>query len=77
MSKKVVVYSKDDCMQCQFTKSFLTGNQVPFETVNLTEQPERADEVREMGFQTLPVVVIEGEEPFFGFRPEKLDHLIS
>lgn len=77
MSKKVTVYSKDGCMQCNFTKSFLEENDIPFESVNITQEPERADEVREMGFQTVPVIVIEGEKPFFGFRPELLESLVS
>ena len=31
--------------------------------------------VQALGFQSLPVVVADGVEPFFGFRPDMLEQL--
>lgn len=75
MPKNIIVYSKADCMPCGFTKNFLSNNNVEFEERNVTEHPEFAEEVKALGFQTLPVIMVEGNEPFFGFQPDKLSEL--
>ena len=64
-------------MQCNFTKKFLEDNAITFEVKDVMENEGALAEVRELGFQSLPVVVIEGEEPFFGFRPDRLEQLVG
>lgn len=68
----VTVYSKPNCMQCQFTKRFLKENDIAFETKDVEEDEEALQEVMKLGFKSLPVVSAEGKEPFSGFRPDKL-----
>lgn len=77
MSKKVVVYSKAGCGQCQFTKKYLEKLEVDFEERNLTDNPEWGVEVQALGFQSLPVVLVEGQEPFHGFQPNLLSKLVN
>ncbi|MBS4462261.1 glutaredoxin-like protein NrdH [Aerococcaceae bacterium zg-B36] len=74
--KKVTVYSKPNCMQCNFTKKFLDDNAIDYTTINVYEDNSALEFVNELGFKSLPVVEIEGEEPFFGFRPDRLESLI-
>lgn len=62
-------------MQCNFTKKFLEDKDISFEVKDITKSEQALAEVQEMGFQTLPVVVAEGVEPFFGFRPDQLEKL--
>ncbi|MGX7347831.1 glutaredoxin-like protein NrdH [Aerococcus vaginalis] len=71
----VKVYSKPGCMQCNFTKKFLTDNNIDFVDSDVTASEEALNEVKEMGFQSLPVVVTDDIEPFFGFRPDLLQQL--
>ncbi|MDO4669890.1 MAG: glutaredoxin-like protein NrdH [Aerococcus sp.] len=71
----VKVYSKPNCMQCNFTKKFLTEHHIDFEVSDVTTSDEALEEVKAMGFQALPVVVADGEEPFYGFRPDLLQKL--
>lgn len=71
----VTVYSKPDCMQCQFTKRFLMDHGVAFETKDIEENEEALQEVVALGFKSLPVVAIEGQEAFSGFKPERLKRL--
>lgn len=73
--KTITVYSKPNCMQCNFTKKFLDDNSVTYTMINVYENEDALNRVKEMGFQSLPVVEIEGEEPFFGFRPDRLESL--
>ncbi|HFI0463504.1 TPA: glutaredoxin-like protein NrdH [Streptococcus suis] len=70
--KNVTVYSKPNCMQCNFTKKFLEDNAVQYTLIDVYEDQAALDRVKSLGFQSLPVVEIEGEEPFFGFRPDRL-----
>lgn len=72
----IKVYSKPNCMQCEFTKKFLKDNGLQFEVRDVFESEQFKDEVVELGFTSLPVVVVDGHEPFAGFRPDKLDELI-
>lgn len=74
--KMIKVYSKPNCMQCEFTKKFLKDNGLQFEVRDVFESEQFKDEVVELGFTSLPVVVADGHEPFTGFRPDKLDELI-
>ncbi|MCZ0716904.1 glutaredoxin-like protein NrdH [Aerococcus kribbianus] len=71
----VTVYSKPNCSQCNFTKRFLNDKNVTFQVKDITESDEALNEVKALGFQSLPVVVADGQEPFNGFRPDKLQQL--
>lgn len=75
--KKVVVYSKPNCMQCQFTKKFLEERRIPFEVKDVEENADALAEVKALGFSSLPVVAIEGEDAFSGFRPDRLEALVN
>lgn len=73
----IKVYSKPGCVQCEFTKKFLVQHELPFEEKNVMESSEALEEMRTTGFTSLPVVVIDGKEPFFGFRPDILITLVD
>lgn len=76
MSKKtVIVYSKPNCMQCNFTKKFLEDKGIPFEIKDIAENEAAIEEVKSLGFSSLPVVLAEGLEAFNGFRPDMLSQL--
>ncbi|MBR7928142.1 glutaredoxin-like protein NrdH [Aerococcaceae bacterium zg-ZUI334] len=75
--KNITVYSKPNCMQCNFTKKFLDDNAIDYTMIDVYEDEVALAKVKELGFQSLPVVVIEGEEPFFGFRPDRLESLTA
>lgn len=71
----VIVYSKPNCMQCNFTKKFLEDKNIPFEVRDVMENEAALEEVKSLGFSSLPVVVIDGQEPFSGFRPDRLENI--
>ena len=77
MAKKVTVYSKADCMQCNFTKKWLMDEGLEYEEIRADLDDKALAYVKdELGFNSLPVVVIEGEVPFHGFRPDRLGGLL-
>ena len=70
----VTVYSKNNCVQCKMTKRFLDSNNVAYREINLDEQPEYIDQVKELGFSAAPVIQTP-TEVFSGFQPGKLKQL--
>ena len=74
MTKKVTVYSKPDCMQCNFTKKWLKERNIPYTELNIKEDEEALLKVKEMGFQSVPVIVTE-DDSWYGFQPDKLAEL--
>lgn len=73
----VTVYSKPQCMQCDFTKKFLDENHIAYTSVDVTADDNAREHVANLGFQSLPVVEASGFTPWFGFRPDQLEKLVS
>lgn len=75
----ITVYSKPDCMPCKFTKQFLTEHKIPFENIDVFENPEELDILKQHGFFKLPVVAINKsfDFAFCGFQPDKLNDLLK
>ncbi|MCP1638554.1 glutaredoxin-like protein NrdH [Streptococcus gallinaceus] len=72
----VTVYSKNNCVQCKMTKRFLDEKNIEFKEINLDEQPEFIQHVKDLGFSAAPVVETETES-FSGFQPSKLKNLVG
>lgn len=71
----VTVYTKPNCMQCNFTKKYLTEKEIEFQTIDVTESSEALAKVKDMGFQAVPVIVSDKEDAFYGFQPDRLAKL--
>ncbi len=75
MSEQVVtVYGKPGCVQCKYTCRELEINCIPFTYIDVTTNPVALQQVQEMGFTELPVVVA-GDETWSGFRINKLRNM--
>ena len=74
---KVVVYSKPNCKNCILTKNWLTGNGTEFDTIDIMEDESAVDHIKGLGFLGVPVTVVEGQEPFDGFKPELLNKYLG
>ena len=72
---KVIVYTKDNCPQCMMTKKLMDALNIEYETIDVTDNEEAREHIKQLGFQTLPVVEADGFKPWFGFRPENIDLL--
>lgn len=74
--KKVTVYTKYGCPQCDMTKSVLDGEGIEYTAINVQDDEQALSYVKdELGLTSMPVVVVEGQEPFTGFRPDILHSL--
>ena len=73
---KVIVYSKTACGKCVFTKKWLESKGIPYEEKRTDLDEDARNEVIEMGYQELPVVVA-GNEHWSGYQPDKLAELVE
>jgi len=73
---KITVYTKNNCPQCDITKTVLSGEGIEFETINVEENENALNYIKnDLGFSATPVIVADGIEPFSGFQPDKLKSL--
>lgn len=75
----ITVYSRPNCMPCKFTKQFLTEHNIQFKDVDVSEEPEALEILKQHGFFALPVVAINQsfDFAFSGFQPDKLNDLLK
>ena len=73
---KVIVYSKTACGKCVFTKKWLESKGIPYEEKRTDLDDDARNEVIEMGYQELPVVVA-GDKNWSGYQPDKLAELVE
>ena len=67
----ITLYTKPNCVQCNATKRALDKQGLDYETIDLTEDVNALDRIKDMGFQQAPVVFA-GDEAWSGFRPDKI-----
>ena len=74
--KNITVYTKYGCPKCEMTKNVLNGEGIQFNIINVEDDQEAYDYVvNTLGLRQMPVVEVEGQEPFTGFEPDKLKEL--
>lgn len=71
---RIIIYTRNDCVQCHATKRAIESRGFTFELINLDSNPEAADNLRARGYRQLPVVVTE-QESWSGFRPDLINRL--
>lgn len=71
----LVLYTKNNCIQCKMTKKFLKAHNINFVEHNIDEQPEFINSLKSEGFMATPVVKLPNGNAFSGFRPDELNKL--
>ena len=67
----ITIYSKPNCMQCEFSKKYLNDKGIEFKEINVFEDDKALAMLRDEGFRQMPVVDVNGEF-HTGFRPDVL-----
>lgn len=70
MTAHVTIYSAAGCGQCAATKRAFARAGIEAELIDITEAETVAAELRAAGWRQLPVVAIDGEPQWAGFRPD-------
>ena len=73
---EITVYSKPNCVRCEMAKRYLNDKGVPFEEVDVFENAEALQMLRDEGYSEMPIVDINGER-HSGFRPEILARVVG
>ncbi|MBG9981189.1 NrdH-redoxin [Facklamia sp. DSM 111018] len=73
----IKLYTKADCIACIFTKQYLDQAQISYQEINVMDQEEVVDELRNKGFLRLPVIESDVYETFSGFDVENLEMLVE
>lgn len=75
--KKVTVYSTPTCHFCNMAKEYFKANNVPFETFDVSVDPDKRREMMEISGQLgVPVITIDNDV-IIGFNKPKLAELIG
>jgi len=71
-----IVYTKNNCVQCDMTKRYMDKNGIEYDTVDITENPEALEMILGLGFSSAPVVISD-KGSWAGFQPDKINLLAA
>ncbi|WP_414164584.1 glutaredoxin-like protein NrdH [Superficieibacter sp. BNK-5] len=71
---RIIIYTRNDCVQCHATKRAMESRGLAFEMVNLDVDTNEIETLRAQGYRQLPVVIA-GETSWSGFRPDMINRL--
>jgi glutaredoxin-like protein NrdH len=74
-SSGVTVYSKPNCPQCTLTCRVLDDKGVSYRKIDVSQDPEALDYVYSLGYRAAPVVVVNADRHWSGFRLDELNSL--
>lgn len=75
---KILVLTQNSCRYCGMVKEFLDNEQVEYETISMSEQPEYQEKYDVMGAPT--ILLLDEEEVITkstGFNPQDLEVMIE
>lgn len=72
--KKLIIYSKVACGQCNQAKMYMTARKIPFEVRDIEENPVYMEELLAYGVSSLPLIT-NGVTHMTGFNPLKVSEL--
>lgn len=73
---KITVYSTPNCSQCRMTYKALERAGIAYEVIDLSQDADKLEELRQQGFMQAPIVMA-GTETWSGFRPDKISTLAA
>lgn len=74
-SRGTIIYTKNNCAQCRFTKLHMQNMGVTYEERNVDENEVYMQEALDTGYKSMPIVVLNGEVVASGFQPDILNAL--
>ena len=75
--KKVILYTTPTCVFCKSVKEYFDDNKIKYETVDLVENRDRAQEMVDKSGQMGVPVIDAGGEIVVGFDKAKLDSIFA
>lgn len=72
MAKTLAVYTSDTCPYCDMLKRFLDQQGIAYEERNISRNHEYVHDLIQMGFNGVPITVVDGEEAIVGYDPNSI-----
>ena len=72
----IKIYTKPSCPQCEMTKNFINDNGIEAEFIDVTQDEEALSYIKSLGYNAMPVVYVDENTHWFGFRPDELEKLV-
>ncbi|MEM5009419.1 thioredoxin family protein [Niallia taxi] len=77
--KQIIKLEQPNCRNCGYVAKFLESNGVSYQTIDVTEQPDKAVKY---GIMSVPVTILldESENELkrsIGFKPDELEEMIE
>ena len=57
-NRSITVYTQPGCQPCKATKRWLDKRGIEYATVDVTESPADLAAIKELGYQSVPVVIV-------------------
>lgn len=73
----ITVYTKPNCMACNFTKNFIQDNGIEAEFIDVMKDENALSYIKDLGYNAMPVVYVDETTHWFGFRPDELEKLVA
>ena len=77
---KITIYTTPSCVQCRQTKKMFDDSKVTYDSIDLTQHPELAEQFKEAGLLQAPIVIASsdsGTTRWSGFRYDKIKATIA
>lgn len=72
-----VLYSKPGCAQCTATERRLNGINAEFTVVDLVENADAVEKIKDLGYLQAPVVYVGDDIHWSGYRPDLIEKHIA
>ena len=76
-TESLTVYTTPGCGQCTATSHALDAKGIQYSVVDVTENTDALDYVKQLGYTSAPVVVVDDQEHWAGFRIDLIDQLAA
>ncbi|MGW8812952.1 redoxin NrdH [Gordonia terrae] len=73
----ITVYTKPACVQCHATYKALDKQGLTYQVVDISTDDDARDYVMSLGYQQAPVVIVDNDEHWSGFRPDRVKALAT
>lgn len=73
----IKVFTKPACVQCNATYRFLNAQGIDYDVVDVTKDQSAFDKVKTLGHRQMPVVYVDEQTHWSGFRPELIKGLVA
>ena len=73
----ITLYTKANCQPCRLSKRLLDDNEIEYEAVSVDDDPDTIEQLIALGHRQMPVVVVNDEEHWSGFRPDKVKAMLD